>query len=78
MRMYPAHLVSVCIDAGKLCLIVDRASSQSEARAKTCLWSSDESPGGREGGRTGGRIDRGQERDGGREERREGWKDGGM
>ena len=58
MRMYPTHLVSVCIDAGKLCLIVDRASSQSEARAKTCLWSSDESPSWREGGREDRREDR--------------------
>ena len=47
--MYPAHLVSICIDAGKLCLIIVRHMTK-----PVCGVAMKALEGGREGGREGG------------------------
>ena len=60
MRMYPAHLVSVCIDAGKLCLIVEHLLRVRHVPKPVCGVVVKALEGGRGGGREGGR-DRGQE-----------------
>ena len=64
MRMYPAHLVSVCIDAGKLCLIVEHLLKVRHVPKLVCGVAMKALEGGREGGREGGtdgRTDGGQE-----------------
>ena len=70
MRMYPAHLVSVCIDAGKLCLIVEHLLKVRHVPKLVCGVAMKALEGEREGEREGGR-------EGGREGWREGRRDGG-
>ena len=65
MRMYSAHLVSVCIDAGKLCLIVEHLLKVRHMPKPVYEVAMKALEGGREGGR-----------DGGREGGMEGWMDG--
>ena len=54
MRMYPAHLVSVCIDAGKLCLIVEHLLKVRHVPKPVCGVAMKALEGGSEGGRKGG------------------------
>ena len=56
MRMYPVHLVSVCIDAGKLCLIVEHLLKVWHVPKPVCGVAMKALEGGREGGRTGGEV----------------------
>ena len=56
MRMYPAHLVSVCIDAGKLCLIVEHLLKVRHVPKPVCGVAMKALEGGREGGREGRRT----------------------
>ena len=51
MRMYPAHLVSICIDAGKLCLVVEHLLKVRHVPKLVCGVAMKALEGGREGGR---------------------------